>query len=64
MTAPRRRLYPATAHEAARSAAQNELFAARRSLKMAQDSGDTAWINNAAIRETAALATLSRLDAK
>lgn len=64
MTAPRRRLYPATAHEAARSAAQNELFAARRSLKMAQEAKDPEWVNSASIRETAALATLSRLDAK
>lgn len=59
-----RRLPAATAHEAARVAAQNELFAARRSLKMAQEARDNHWIKNASLREAAALATLARLDAK
>jgi len=59
-----RKLYPAHAHQAARNAAQNELFAARRSLKMAQDAKDAIWIKNAGLREATALATLARLDAK
>lgn len=54
----------ATAHEAARRAAQNELFAARRSLKMAQEANDLAWIERAGVRENAAVATLARLDAR
>lgn len=58
------RLPAATAHTAARNAAQNELFAARRSVKMAQGAKDEKWIRNADLREAAAAAVLARLDAK
>jgi hypothetical protein len=47
VTGAGKRLPPATAHEAARKAAQNELFAARRSLKMAQDAKDEQWVKGA-----------------
>ncbi len=60
----RRRLYPATAAESARGALQNELFAARRSLKMAQDAKDEKWIKGADLRVAAAVAALAKLDAK
>ena len=53
-----------TAHDAARHAAQSELLAAQRSLKMAQESKDQLWQVRADLRIAAARATLARLDAR
>lgn len=58
------RLPASTQADAARNAAQNELFAAVRSSKMAQEAGDAEWIKRADIREARARATLAGLDAK
>lgn len=58
------RLPASTQADATRKKAQNELFAAQRSVKMAQDAKDGEWIKRADIREARARATLAGLDAK